>query len=55
MCSIMQVLYEFIFSVGGVSFPFKIYDSFPRMEIPPDTKKTSADSDVMLITIEWFL
>ena len=51
----MEVLYEFIFSVGGVVSPFKICDSYPRMEIPPDAKKTIGDSPIlsgMLLRIE---
>ena len=43
----VQVLYEFVFSVGGVVSPFKIYDSYPRMEIPMDAEKTISDSPIV--------
>ena len=46
-CALLQVLYEFIFSVGGVTSPFKIYDSFPRVEILPDVRKTIADAAIL--------
>lgn len=44
---LLQVLYEFIFSAGGVISPFKIYDSFPRVDILPDVRKTIANAGIL--------
>ena len=49
------MLYEFVFGVGEVTVPFKIFDIFPRVAILPDAKKTLEDCAIMtgcLLTVE---
>ena len=49
-------MYEFVFAMGEVNQPFKVFDSFPRMEIFPSCEKTLDDTAIpsgCLIPVEF--